>query len=376
VATEKIPVAGLTEEEQRIWRRLQDYLGAASVQFNLTPEIDADALTACRKSCNVPATERVLGLMDFTGNQDGDNVLLFGCQGIYFTNPKKGSQPGPGALPYSEFPRCVFVNHGKELYLGNERYLYFDPDETSVNFEEVANLLHALREIVQERGRRSDLDRDGPPPNAGGQPAGAQAEETAPPQPAAEGQPAGARAKETEEKVEGKDRGADFSPVVQKIRAFVRLAEELSDKPRKIHRVTKKIRRCLVDAQDYLDVAVIPEIDAETLSQCRKQCQVPASERILGLLDFTGNESGDNVLLFGSHGIYFHNYKDSPQPGPGTIPYTEFPRHTFVNHGTVVYLGNDRSLYFDPDAGVDCEQVASLLHALREIVQERGWRPE
>ena len=137
-----------------------------------------------------------------------------------------------------------------------------------------------------------------------------------------------------------------------------------------------KIRRQLLTFQSTLNCYVLPEIDANLLSLCRKCCNVPAEERILGLVDFSGNEDGDNVLLVGCQGIYFFNYKKSAQAGPRTIPYREFSERSLVNHGNEVYLGNDQFLYLDPDYEVDCEAVTNLLNAIRDIVLERTVKPE
>ena len=91
-----------------------------------------------------------------------------------------------------------------------------------------------------------------------------------------------------------------------------------------------------------------------------------------GLIDFTGNEDGDNVLLFGCQALYFCNYKKSPQPGSHNLSYVEFGSRTFANHGKEVYLGNNQFLYTDPDAEVDCEALTSLLNAIKETLASRS----
>src|SRR5439155_21978762 len=137
-----------------------------------------------------------------------------------------------------------------------------------------------------------------------------------------------------------------------------------------------KIRRQLLAFQSTLNCYVLPEIDANLLSLCRKCCNVPAEERILGLVDFSGNEDGDNVLLVGCQGIYFFNYKKSAQAGPRAVPYREVSECTIVKHGNEVYLGNDQILYLDPDYEVDCEAVTNLLNASSDTSLEGEMAPE
>jgi serine/threonine protein kinase len=131
---------------------------------------------------------------------------------------------------------------------------------------------------------------------------------------------------------------------------------------------SKEIRRLLLSFQSQFNCYVLPEFGADLLAVCRKVCNVPPEERILGLIDFTGNEDGDNVVLFGCQALYFFNYKKSPQPGPHSLSYDEFGSRTFANHGKEVYLGNNQFLYTDPDAEIDCEALTSLLNAIKETL--------
>jgi tRNA A-37 threonylcarbamoyl transferase component Bud32 len=134
----------------------------------------------------------------------------------------------------------------------------------------------------------------------------------------------------------------------------------------------QRIRQALVPfEEDYR--LLLPDIPPERLATARKACQVPAAERILGLLDLTYDETAAHGLLFGGHGIYFHNATGSPSSG--AVRYEEFPARTFVNHGTQVYLGNDQFLApeadwceYYPDG---CEKIANLLNTVRQAVQGR-----
>jgi len=146
---ESSQVAGLSEQQKRIWRRLKKF--ADEMDLSVIPNIDAELLSTCRKVCQVPAAERILALADLTGNESGDHVLLFGCRGIYFHDDKHSPKPGPGCIPYDEFPMRVFANHGKEIYLGNDQYLSNDPDESQWDGEYITNMLNALRDIITAR---------------------------------------------------------------------------------------------------------------------------------------------------------------------------------------------------------------------------------
>jgi tRNA A-37 threonylcarbamoyl transferase component Bud32 len=141
------PVHGLTDEEAAVWRRLKRFSEKTDLTFHLAPDLPAEVLATSRKTCRVPPDERILGIIDFTGNENGDNVLVIGCRGIYYHNLLANAQPGPGTIPYADFSKRVFTNHGREVFLGNEQFLYTDPDQ-EVDCEQVANLLNALRQAA------------------------------------------------------------------------------------------------------------------------------------------------------------------------------------------------------------------------------------
>jgi tRNA A-37 threonylcarbamoyl transferase component Bud32 len=131
------------------------------------------------------------------------------------------------------------------------------------------------------------------------------------------------------------------------------------------------LRQLLLRYQDHLSsLWVLPEVPGEMLATARKSCRAPRADRVLGLLDFTGEDSGEDALLFGCRGLYYHNREDSVQPGAGSIPYEELPQRSFVNHGQAVYLGKEQFLCPDPDV-VDCEQLAALLAEVRTLLVSR-----
>jgi tRNA A-37 threonylcarbamoyl transferase component Bud32 len=121
------------------------------------------------------------------------------------------------------------------------------------------------------------------------------------------------------------------------------------------------LRRLLLRYQDQLSsLWVLPDIPGEMLATARQSCRAPGADRVLGLLEFTGEDSGADALLFGCRGLYYHNREDSIHPGAGTIPYEDLPQRSFVNHGQDVYLGKEQFLCPAPEV-VECEHLAALL---------------
>jgi serine/threonine protein kinase len=127
----------------------------------------------------------------------------------------------------------------------------------------------------------------------------------------------------------------------------------------------EKLRRLLLSHEDssgYL--AVIPEIDNTLLATARKRCRAAPDDRILAVLDFSNGE-GESALLFGSATLYWRNGEDTPHPGTGCLGYVELAGRRIINHGDVVYLGQDQFLCPDPEeTGIDCEELVSLLNKM------------
>src|SRR5262249_24564415 len=121
-------------------------------QFYLAPELPAGGLYKARKSSRVPPAEPVLALLDFTGDEeDAPQSLLFGSTGIYFHVENNG-EGVTHSVPYAEFGRRRFLNHGKEVYLG-EGVLLTPPDDfEAVSCETICRMLDALKQAsVQGR---------------------------------------------------------------------------------------------------------------------------------------------------------------------------------------------------------------------------------
>jgi hypothetical protein len=133
------------------------------------------------------------------------------------------------------------------------------------------------------------------------------------------------------------------------------------------------LRRLLLSSADDLSdcLSVLPDIDNDLLRTARHCCRAAPEDRILAVLDFSGGE-GTSALLFGCTGLYWRNGDDTSHPETGWLRYTELADRRVVNHGDVVYLGNDQFLCPNPDdSGIDCEALVSLLTRVRDALAPR-----
>lgn len=131
----------------------------------------------------------------------------------------------------------------------------------------------------------------------------------------------------------------------------------------------REILRVLKQFSGEEGLYMAPELPTGGLSNARRSCGMPAAERVLALLDFTGDEDdASQSLLFGSSGIYFHIDKGSgvAKEITSSVPYTDFRRRSFVNHGKSVYLGDDVLLTPPEECGVSCETICNMLNALKQ----------
>jgi hypothetical protein len=88
------------------------------------PLIPPDKLQNARETTQIPEEEVVFGLMDSTVQGSAKHCLLFSGAGIYYHNDWSGAQPGPGFVPYSDFPTLDFgEDKWLEVSLGGNRYL-------------------------------------------------------------------------------------------------------------------------------------------------------------------------------------------------------------------------------------------------------------
>jgi hypothetical protein len=112
------------------------------------PGIEGEALAAARKSCRVPADERVLGLLDLSGDVDGSAGLVFGTRGLYYQAPEEMEHARPWNMSYDELGRREIVNHGTAVYLDNEQFLAANTEETDIDCEKLTRLLYEVRAVL------------------------------------------------------------------------------------------------------------------------------------------------------------------------------------------------------------------------------------
>jgi tRNA A-37 threonylcarbamoyl transferase component Bud32 len=353
-------VGNLTGQEAVIAGVLKRFESAANIY--LPPDLPGEGLHTARKSCGVPDAERVLGLIDLTGEDEMSRCVLFGNTAVFF-NTKRKKEEIKGAIAYAEFPERTFVNHGKAVYLGQEQFLYVDPDECGVDGETLANLLNALRETVPAGQPRPNPEQPKPVPEARDDVAARKSQDPAS-EPAAATGPSQAF--------------GDLSAVLKHaaLSAALKHLGDAANSSRAVpRRVTRGVARVLKRFQDSASLYLGSNMPAEGLQNARRSCAVPPSEHIHGLIDFTGDEDDMRYsCLFGAAGIYYR-VKGAEREIAGAIPYAEFPNRVFVNHGKAVYLGQEQYLPLDPDESpVDGETLTDLLNALREVAiadQER-----
>ena len=122
----------------------------------------------------------------------------------------------------------------------------------------------------------------------------------------------------------------------------------------------------------------MPDIPRKKLANACRTCQVPSTERLLGLIDCTILGSAKNALVFGTQAAYFHNDWAS-DCRKGTIPYTEFPGRVFREKGLQnVDLGGANQVLDVSGSSCSKKIVISLLQAVAQSLgaQAPGRVPE
>jgi hypothetical protein len=147
-AAEQTALASMTPQEQELFLLLKKHQTAHC--FYLLHEIPAEALHTARKRSKAPPEERILAYLDLSADEEGKYNLLVGSNGVYFHDAEKCQL----ALPFTEFPERVFVNHGRSVYLGKDQSFTPDLDSNDAfDCETIANLLNALRAWVMARSQ-------------------------------------------------------------------------------------------------------------------------------------------------------------------------------------------------------------------------------
>ena len=119
----------------------------------------------------------------------------------------------------------------------------------------------------------------------------------------------------------------------------------------------KQIRDVLLKEKEtcnWNDLFVSPEVPKEREDNARKKCNIPQTEKIIGLVDLTKGGSAKNCLVFGKRGIYFHNCIFSKTPGKRFIPYKDFKNLEFELDGRYeISLGDNNHLNVDIYASLE-----------------------
>jgi actin-like ATPase involved in cell morphogenesis len=118
----------------------------------VTPSIPPLKLQNASRSCGVPLSETVVGLLDATIFGSAKNAMLFGLEGIYYRNDFTALCSGPGAVAYADFPFIEFTPNSalEELGLGGDRS--FQTVGSEVKKDRLAQILNAFKALIAARG--------------------------------------------------------------------------------------------------------------------------------------------------------------------------------------------------------------------------------
>lgn len=124
-------------------------------RLHLDPKIPADKLAQAREICGVPTAERVLGLVSASMAALWQGWFLFGCDGVYYHNPKNVGfgQPGPGRILYADFPGREFDAQWwmSRVVLGPEQF--FDGRWSEVDVKALADILKAIQSRLAAKSK-------------------------------------------------------------------------------------------------------------------------------------------------------------------------------------------------------------------------------
>lgn len=119
--------------------------------FYVHPNIPVRKMTNATKSCAVPPSDTILGLIDCTVFGSASDALVFGKHGFYYYN--MGSNvPDPGRVVYSEFPEITFGTSWLNcITLGGDRYC--NKAGSNIGRDKVIKMLNAIKWAVVECGQ-------------------------------------------------------------------------------------------------------------------------------------------------------------------------------------------------------------------------------
>jgi predicted Ser/Thr protein kinase len=141
------PVLGLSQREKDILDELRRFDVHDDPTFFVLPDIPPGRLANARATCGVPASERILGLIDLTKWRIAKKCLLVCDDTIYFFCGPKAHPDGPVRLQFHQLNKCTIVNGGDRVFLHDD--LWIEKGWSGASCEKITNLLLALRELKE-----------------------------------------------------------------------------------------------------------------------------------------------------------------------------------------------------------------------------------
>lgn len=106
-------------------------------------DIPYDKLIKARAVCNIPNSERILGLIDCSLFNSAKRCLLFGSKGLYFFNTR--SSPEQGMIAYANFPACTFTR--RPYHVETNTGVILDISGSTVSTWRLYYILNAIRQL-------------------------------------------------------------------------------------------------------------------------------------------------------------------------------------------------------------------------------------
>jgi hypothetical protein len=318
--------------EESLLDLLREY--NADNKFYIAPEIPAKKLANACRSCRIPADKRVLGLIDCTLFGSATNCVAFTSDTLYYHNSTKGDcQPNPAAIPYETLPERTLQNYWVYcIAVGGGDY--FTLSSSGVQRAIVLSLLEALRDRVAQRRAQAGHVETAPDVMA-----------TAPAIP-----------------VEPTPRGESVNPAGP---------VEPAPPPKKREADPAFIEALLAilrEANGQNRFHVDPNIPSHKLVRATEACQVPAGQRVLGLIDCTAYGTAADCVLFTTDAVYYHNtVANSCHPNPGVLAYKDFGERTFEYYWQFCLSLGAGEFFSLSGSQVPRATVLRMLNAMKEI---------
>src|SRR5262249_3660768 len=140
------PIPGLSLTDQRVYELLVARNSNLNEMISTLPDISGSELQTARTRCEVPPDERVLGILTFSTDDEGEFEagVVFGRRAIYSRNGEESHHPGTWQMTYVELNGRAIVNHGVDVWLGDDQYICAEPENTGIDCENLVALLTDL----------------------------------------------------------------------------------------------------------------------------------------------------------------------------------------------------------------------------------------